>query len=68
MGINILSSQSVSYTDSVDKTNILNKQFALICTEENQSSFPDMTGDPIPDIPPIHIEVEGVKHFRTRRS
>ena len=51
MGINTLYSQGVSYTDGANKANILNQQFASVFTKENQSSYPHMGGDPLPDIP-----------------
>ena len=63
MGINVLQSQGISYTDSVAKANILNKQFSSVFTREDLSSIPAISGEPIPDIPPLHIEVEGVKHL-----
>ena len=63
MGINILQSQGISYTDSVAKANVLNKQFSSVFTREDLSSIPEISGEPIPDIPPLHIEIEGVKHL-----
>ena len=63
MGINTLQSQGISYTDSVAKANILNKQFSSVFTREDLSSIPEIRGEPIPDIPPLHIEIEGVKHL-----
>ena len=48
------------YTDSSSKANILAKYFASVLTCEDVTNIPSLEGDPIPGIPPIHINTEGV--------
>ena len=51
------------YTDNLDKANILNEHFSSVFTIDNSpaNNIPPLEGTPFPDIPPLHIEADGIK-------
>ena len=49
-----------TYTDSLSKTTLLNNQFASVFTHENLSHILKMSGNQVPDIPDVDIQIEGV--------
>ena len=50
-------------TDDQDKAQALSDQFESVFTKEDldPNSMPSMTGEPYPEMPPIIIDVEGVR-------
>ena len=62
-GIPTLETDNKTYTDNVNKAKILNDHFSSVFTIDN-SSIDQMSlldSSPFPDIPPLHIEAEGIK-------
>jgi len=52
-----------TYSDSLAKTNIFNNYFASIFTEEDCSTIPTHGSQPLSNISPLTISVEGVAHL-----
>jgi len=48
------------YSDSCSKANILNNYFSSVFSKDDQSPNPDLNGVPVPSIPPVTVEVDGV--------
>ena len=46
------------YTDSLSKANLLNNQFASVFTREDLSHIPKMSGNQVPDIPDVDIQIQ----------
>ena len=44
----------------MSKANVLAKYFSLVFTNEDTTNVPVLEGDPLPEISPIHIHVDGV--------
>ena len=60
VSINTLQVDGESYSDSCSKANILNNYFSYVFTKDEQSPHPDINSTPVPSIPPITVEVDGV--------
>ena len=59
-GVAALEHQGKVYTDSLSKANLLNNQFASVFTREDLSHIPEMSGNQVPDIPDVDIQIESV--------
>jgi len=44
----------------LSKANALAEYFSSVFTDEDVSNIPTLEGDPLPEIPTIHISLEGV--------
>ena len=64
-GIPTLEKDNKTYTDNVDKANILNDHFSSVFTIDNSSidQMPLLDSSPLPNIPPLYIEAEGIKRL-----
>ena len=60
ISINTLHLNGEIHTDSEIKANILNNQFVSVFTEEDRLPLPNLSGEPIPNITQLSVEVEGV--------
>ena len=60
VGIGPLEYQGSTVTDSLSKANVLAKYFSSVFTNEDTTNVPVLEGDPLPEISPIHIHVDGV--------
>ena len=59
-GVAALEHQGKVYTDSLSKANLLDNQFVSVFTREDLSHIPKMSGNQVPDIPDVDIQIEGV--------
>ena len=59
-GVAPLKDNGKTYSDPLDKANILNRQYESVFTQENTRNIPSMTGKPFPSMPEISIENAGV--------
>ena len=59
-GINTLEHQGTTYTDSLSKAHVLAEYFSSVFTQEDATNVPVLEGNPLPEIPPIHIHSDGV--------
>jgi len=62
-GISTLEHQGTTYTDSMSKANVLAEYFSSVFTQEDTTTVPVLEGDPLPEIPPIHIHPDGVSQL-----
>ena len=60
VSINTLQVDGESYSDSCSKANVLNNYFSSFFIKDEQSPHPDINSTPVPNIPPITVEVDGV--------
>ena len=65
ISINTLHLNGEIHTDSEIKANILNNQFVSVFTEEDRLPLPNLSGEPIPNIAQLSVEVEGVLSLLT---
>ena len=64
IGIASLEVNNITYTDDLDKANILNNYFSTVFTEEDTSNLPSLEEDnTYPIIDSLHITVDGVSHL-----
>ncbi len=63
IGIGPFEYQGSTITDSLSKANALTNYFSSIYTSEDATNVPVLEGNPLPDIPPIHIHADGVAQF-----
>ncbi len=63
IGVQTLKVDGRLYTDDQEKAQVLGKQFESVFTHEDPdpSTLPQMPPSPYPDMPPIEINVDGVK-------
>jgi len=61
-GIPTLEKDNKTYTDNVDKANILNNHFSSVFTIDNSPAdqLPALESSPFPDIPSLHIDADGI--------
>ena len=59
-GISPLEKEGILYTDTVEKTNILNQQFQSVFTHDPPHDIPDKGPSPHPIMEQIHINDKGV--------
>ena len=59
-GVGPLKQGSTTYTDSLEKANVLNQYFSSVFTIGNNSKPPTIDHTEIPDMPPITVHVNGV--------
>ncbi|XP_065901865.1 uncharacterized protein [Dysidea avara] len=62
-GISTLEHQGTTYTDSLSKANVLAEYFSSVFTQEDTTNVPVLEGNPLPEIPPIHIHSDGVSQL-----
>ena len=60
IGIGLLEYRGSTVTDPLSKANALADYFCSVFTTEDTTCVPDLEGDPLPEIPPIHIRTAGV--------
>ena len=60
IGIGPLEYQGSTITDSLSKANALANYFSSVYTSEDTTNVPVLEGNPLPNIPPIHIHADGV--------
>ena len=59
-GVAPLKDNGRTYSDPIDKANILNRQYESVFTRENTRNIPNVTGRPSPPMPKIDIDNAGV--------
>ena len=60
IGIGPLEYRGSTVTDPLSKANALADYFSSVFTTEDTACVPDLEGDSLPEIPPIHIHTAGV--------
>ena len=60
IGIGLLEYQGSTVTDPLSKANALADYFSSVFTTKDTACVLDLEGDPLPEIPPIHIHTAGV--------
>ena len=60
IGIGLLEYRGSTVTDPLSKANALADYFCSVFTTKDTTCVPDLEGDPLPEIPPIHIRTAGV--------
>ena len=68
IGIGPLEYQSSTVTDSLSKANALVDYFSSVFTTENTACVPVLEGDPLPEIPPMHIHRAGVAQLLLKKT
>ena len=64
--ISMLQSDGCTYSDNVDKAEILNKHFASVFTHDDNSPPPDLVSSPYPDLQSFKSSVEEVYNLLTQ--
>ena len=62
----MLQSEGVTYTDNLDKAEVLNKHFASVFTHDNDSPAPHLGPSPYPDLPLFETSIEEVYTLLTQ--
>ena len=62
-GVSPLVDHGITYTDPQAKTDLLANYFSSIFTTENTEHIPTLSSNPLPDIPSIVINPQGVQHL-----
>jgi len=65
-GISMLQSDGITYSNNVDKAEILNKHFASVFTQDDNSPAPDLGSSPYPDLQSFGTSVEEVYNLLTQ--
>ncbi|MCG8035226.1 MAG: reverse transcriptase family protein, partial [Candidatus Thiodiazotropha taylori] len=60
-GISPLKDKGRLFNSPKDKADILNKQYMSVFTQEDEDDIPSPDGDPVPDMPEIDIQEEGIR-------
>ena len=63
IGIASLEVNSTTYTDDLDKANILNNYFSTVFTKEDTSNLPSMEDSAYPTIDSLNLTVDGVSNL-----
>ena len=63
ISIGPLEYQGSTVIDPLSKANALADYFSSVFTTEDTACVPVLEGDPLPEIPPIHIHTAGVNHL-----
>ena len=65
-GVPMLQNEGVTYTDNLDKAEVLNKHFASVFTHDNDSPAPHLGPSPYPDLPLFETSIEEVYTLLTQ--
>ena len=63
IGIASLAVNSTTYTDDLDKANILNNYFSTVFTKEDTSNLPSIEDSTYPTIDPLNLTVDCVSNL-----
>ena len=65
-GVPMLQNEGVTYTDNLDKAEVLNKHFASVFTHDNDSPAPHLGPSPCADLPLFETSIEEVYTLLTQ--
>ena len=59
-GAAALRDNGVVYSDPLSKAELINRAFSTVFTNEDTSTMPALSDTPHPEMPPIHIDINGI--------
>jgi len=65
-GASFLVDHGITYTDPQDKADLLANYFSSIFTTENIEYMPTLSSNPLPHVPSILINPQGVQHLLSK--
>ena len=60
-GVAPLKKEGLTFSDSLNKTNIMGEQFSSVFTQEDMSELPDLGPSTTPSVSPIKVNIQGIQ-------